>query len=268
MANDAVRTSPHPAQRLVGIHHARPKLTGEKMKRFLCLIAFCLFNCTSVLAADLGGQYKNAKSSLGIKQLDSTKIQFSVFTSHGPDCSGVVENALALLQGNQATFVGENECKLSIDFSRADKATVREENCSYYHGAACSFDGRYLKVVKPSRAGSNQQNINSNTVAVMVGGDPDNDACGSIAEVRGLDPKGDDLLSVRKGPGRQYEESDRLHNGQQVYSCGERGDWVGIVYGKDLSVCNVAGVIPKAQAYRGPCHPGWVHKKWLAVIAG
>jgi len=38
-------------------------------------------------------------------------------------------------------------------------------------------------------------------VPVMVGGEPDMDACPSGGTVTGLDPRGDGFLSVRSGPG-------------------------------------------------------------------
>ena len=102
----------------------------------------------------------------------------------------------------------------------------------------------------------------------MVGGEPEFDACGGYGEVRGLDPKGDGFLAVRSGPGGGYRLVDRLHNGDPVYFCGEKGQWIAVVYGKDMSQCGVGSPIPERQAYRGPCRSGWAHRKWLVLLAG
>ncbi len=60
------------------------------------------------------------------------------------------------------------------------------------------------------------------------------DACPSIAAVTGLDPRGDDFLSVRSGPGgRPYREVDRIHTGQRLAVCEARGLWFGVVYATD-----------------------------------
>ncbi|MBV5309820.1 hypothetical protein [Chromatium okenii] len=113
--------------------------------------------------------------------------------------------------------------------------------------------------------------LGAERVPVMIGGDTDVDACGAVGEVRGLDDfRGDGFLSVRKGPGSQYLEIDRLHNGDQVYLCNDRGNWAGIIYstGGNLSAsCNVSSSIANKQSYRGPCKSGWAYMKWLKLIA-
>ena len=69
-------------------------------------------------------------------------------------------------------------------------------------------------------------------VPVQAGADgPELDACPRLAAVTGLDPKGDDFLSVRSGPGgRPYREVDRIHTGQRLSVCETRGPWLGVVY--------------------------------------
>lgn len=104
-------------------------------------------------------------------------------------------------------------------------------------------------------------------VPVVVGGDADLDACATLSEIRGLNPRGDGFLSVRSGPGTRHAEIDRLFNGNQVYSCAEQGDWVGIIYPFSRR-CGVATPWPAARPYAGPCRSGWVHRRFVREVAG
>lgn len=107
-------------------------------------------------------------------------------------------------------------------------------------------------------------------VPVVLGGNNKFDACNSVGQIVGLDPNGDGFLSVRSGPGgRPYREIDRLYNGQQVSVCGEQGSWFSVVYPRRLSQdCNVGTPWPVRQPYTGPCAFGWVHQRYVRVIAG
>jgi hypothetical protein len=78
------------------------------------------------------------------------------------------------------------------------------------------------------------------------GGDGQTADCSSRTIVVGLNPGGDGFLAVRTGPGTQYRKIDELRNGEVVYGCDARGDWIAIVYGPS-----------KAKK-------GWVHGRWLA----
>lgn len=107
-------------------------------------------------------------------------------------------------------------------------------------------------------------------VPLMLGGNPDFDACSSVGQIVGLNPRGDGFLSVRSGPGgSQYREIDRLYNGNQVHVCGERGPWLAVVYpaggGRD---CGVGTPWPVRQPYTGPCDYGWIHSRYVRIIAG
>lgn len=104
---------------------------------------------------------------------------------------------------------------------------------------------------------------------VVVGGDPDFDACGSSGEVVGLDPSGDGFLSVRSRP--DGKEIDRLFNGQFVYVCEDSGSWFGVVYpepGHSPEECNVSTPWHTRMPYTRPCRYGWVFSKYVRVIAG
>jgi hypothetical protein len=96
------------------------------------------------------------------------------------------------------------------------------------------------------------------------------DACGSVGRVTGLDPKGDNFLSVRSGPGGKYGEIDRLSSGVDVFICDERGPWLGVVYPPDdtTSDCATDGFSAEETPYRGPCRSGWIHQAFVEVIAG
>ena len=69
-------------------------------------------------------------------------------------------------------------------------------------------------------------------------------ACYGVAEVMGLDPKGEGFLAVRSGPGTAYPKIGEVYNGERVGVYEVRGDWQAISYGNDNRL-------------------GWVHKNWL-----
>lgn len=105
-------------------------------------------------------------------------------------------------------------------------------------------------------------------VDVMIGGDADYDACGSVGMVTGLDPQGDNFLAVRSGPGTGYEQIDSLFSGDEVFLCDRRDRWHGIVYGPPGTDCGVGSPVAGRQGYLGPCRSGWVFDRYIRVIAG
>ncbi len=106
-------------------------------------------------------------------------------------------------------------------------------------------------------------------VPVMVGGDETLDACNTLGAVTGLDPQGDNFLSVRAGPGTEYERTDQLGPGRKLWLCDQRGDWLAIVYNNaDGSECGVSSPQAEWLPYDGPCNAGWVFKSYVTVIAG
>ncbi len=107
-----------------------------------------------------------------------------------------------------------------------------------------------------------------NTVPVHVGGEAEYDACGSVGAVYRLNPNGDNFLAVRSGPGSAHVMIDKLHSNDQVYLCDENGAWIGIVYGGDNSECGVSSPIAQRQPYAGGCTSGWVHGRYIKLIAG
>jgi len=100
---------------------------------------------------------------------------------------------------------------------------------------------------------------------------PDLDACLSQGEVTGLNPRGDNYLTVRAGPGRDARDIGRLGPGHIVNVCEERGEWLGIVFGpagRPEEDCGVGSNIPRPRAYDGPCHSGWVAARYIRIVAG
>ncbi len=103
----------------------------------------------------------------------------------------------------------------------------------------------------------------------MVGGEAEYDACGSTGRVVSLNSAGDNFLAVRQGPAGTHKMIDKLHTGNDVYMCDEQGDWIGIVYSADGDQdCGVSSPIARKQAYSGSCKSGWVHKRFITVVAG
>lgn len=101
---------------------------------------------------------------------------------------------------------------------------------------------------------------------------PDLDACGGIGRVSGLNPEGDNFLSVRAAPALRAKETDRLHTATLVWLCDVDGDWQGIVYAsgafQELGDCRVSSPVAEPHAYDGPCKSGWVAAKYLSLVAG
>lgn len=107
-------------------------------------------------------------------------------------------------------------------------------------------------------------------IPVEIGGDGESDACPSQGQIARLDPAGDTFLSVREGPSSKHREGDRLGPGALVTICEERGAWLGIVYptaGRDVD-CGLSSPRAKRATYRGPCRSGWVHSRFVEVVAG
>ncbi len=107
---------------------------------------------------------------------------------------------------------------------------------------------------------------------VMIGAQPERDACPSLAQVAGLNPRGDNFLSVRALPAAQSRELTRLRGDANIWACDETADgsWTGVVFaprGSSID-CGVGSHIARRQAYRGPCTSGWVSSRFLTIVAG
>ena len=100
-------------------------------------------------------------------------------------------------------------------------------------------------------------------VPVDVGGDPSFPACeekGVLNEREAVDGR----VEIRSGPTRTFDLLDRLPVETEVYTCDEKGTFVGIVYGD--GDCGLNDVIERRSPYRGACASGWVHNRSLDAL--
>jgi hypothetical protein len=117
-----------------------------------------------------------------------------------------------------------------------------------------------------------QQKEKSRIVRVGFGG-PNLDACLSDGNVIGLNPIGDNFLSVRSSPSIYAREIDRLQTGDQVHMCEttDDGAWQGVVYqvgGNLAAECGASSPVSRIQPYSGRCKSGWVSSKYIKLFAG
>ena len=108
---------------------------------------------------------------------------------------------------------------------------------------------------------------------------------GAVARIVGLRKGGDGFVSVRAAPSIKAAEIDRLTASRRVIALTPPTSWddarfIGVIYpaegddGASLSlheVCGVSEVPPTAppfdRPYTGPCRSGWVHKRFIEVLA-
>lgn len=126
------------------------------------------------------------------------------------------------------------------------------------------FGAQFRRCKLGLRATAQQQLMQPDGPATIAAGDGQMANCSS-GIVRGLKPGGDGFLAVRAGPGTSHRMLDRLHNGESVWLCDQRGDWVGIVYGRED--CGTEGSGPE-HPYTGSCRAGWAHGRWIELVAG
>jgi hypothetical protein len=118
-------------------------------------------------------------------------------------------------------------------------------------------------VVQAAPERRKDQPVSRVDVAIMAGG-----VCSS-GEVVGLDPNGDNFLSVRSGPGGPpYREIDRLFSSDAVRVCDRKAPWFAVVYStrKPQESCDI-GSKGTRRPYMGPCQYGWVHSRYIKVNA-
>ena len=102
-------------------------------------------------------------------------------------------------------------------------------------------------------------------VPVVVGSDDDMDACMTL----GLSTSKQSESVVRAGPSSTSAVMDKVKNGQLVWMCSFKEEWVAVVYAtSDNMDCGVSRHINPAQIYIGPCKSGWMHKNNVEPAAG
>ena len=107
------------------------------------------------------------------------------------------------------------------------------------------------------------------TVPVMYGQQSELDACTSQGVVQKLDPKRDNFLAMRAGPGAKFKILAKLKSGQKVAMCDSKSGWLGIVvFPTENDLCGTNTSLDKPAAYSGPCQSGWVSKKYILQVSG
>ncbi|MDX1541092.1 MAG: hypothetical protein R3349_06775 [Geminicoccaceae bacterium] len=97
---------------------------------------------------------------------------------------------------------------------------------------------------------------------VMVGGDPDLDACAiGVVSAGGRG-------TVQAGPGRGFGRLDDLQPGRRVWLCDRADGFVGIVYGEEPRACGLASPRSTRGPYDGPCASGWIDERRVQLTAG
>ena len=103
---------------------------------------------------------------------------------------------------------------------------------------------------------------------------------GAFARIVGLKKGGDGFVSVRAAPSVKAAERDRLTGDRSVWSMpvAKGASFVAVIYADaDLDgdvvekICNLPNPPPDSfpvkQVYTGPCKHGWVHKRFVEVLA-
>ena len=104
-------------------------------------------------SSSIAGLWRGQLEGQGEMEIKSTPDGFEVVlvvakSAGGADCSGGMGGTTGPMIGNTLTItdkMDEKICTVRIKFS-GDTAEVEEENCSYFHGAACGFDGTLKRV--------------------------------------------------------------------------------------------------------------------------
>jgi hypothetical protein len=115
------------------------------------LFVACFVSASS--AAGIGGTYtwsldQYVKVIKVVKQ-DEKTILFSAVTSDGKEkgCNGGLRATKAQLNGNVATFKGEDGFVMKMIFQGSKMLVTEEGNSTKYHPKACNYAARYtLKV--------------------------------------------------------------------------------------------------------------------------
>lgn len=107
---------------------------------------------------------------------------------------------------------------------------------------------------------------------VMVGGEPELDACPSIGMIIPLRKGGDGFVAVRAAPSVKARMLDKLTPGRELILCDDSADgkWMGVVYADPSAGvdCGLATSMARRAPYAGPCRSGWVARRFVTVIAG
>jgi hypothetical protein len=110
----------------------------------------------------------------------------------------------------------------------------------------------------------------ADAVPVVVGEDPEINACPSLGVPK--NPDADGTIAVYDGPFEGNVRVDSLAEGREFFICTmpADSDWWGIIYAPEDDVdmdCGVSAALD-TQDYSGPCRSGWVAKDSIQMTAG
>lgn len=139
-----------------GLWHSVGKALG--MQCDPCILPFDLKNNISTKTANndlelgfLKGKYEyktqNSGHHLAISDLTQSGFKFNLQVGTEKMCTGDI-TGVANYQLNKklALFRGSDGCVISFTQTTPEQIKVTEDNCTYYHGAQCSFDVDLVKI--------------------------------------------------------------------------------------------------------------------------
>lgn len=176
---------------------------------------------------------------------------------------GLCKRAQAVFDTHMRELTSGN---ISADFERrlrnAPERPLEGTPCFFRYGA--DLGGVITKCIEPRHISNPKPD---QPIILRANG---LDACPSSGVVVGMNPKGDNYLSVRSGPSGNHREVDRLSSSEEVAVCDKSGDWLAVIYPRkvDSSGCGVSEPVLTNRRYKGPCEQGWVHRRYIRITAG
>jgi hypothetical protein len=177
---------------------------------------------------------------------------------------GSCRKAKAVLEKQIVEITSGNASdRLMRSMENAPERPLEGTNCFYKYGK--NINGIITKCIEPR-----QLTTIKSDVPVVLNPNKMGVSCNKTGQVTGLDPKGDNYLSVRGGSSGNHREVDRLGKDDPVWICAEQGEWYAIIFPRkvDFSACDVNKNSSTPYKYRGPCETGWVHRSYVRVTAG
>ncbi len=87
----------------------------------------------------------------------------------------------------------------------------------------------------------------------------------NLAVVREVGPF---RLRVRAGPARRFRQLEALREGERVYTCDGRGEWLGVVFSRPGASCGSRENVGLDITLTPSCRSGWVHRRWIEILTG
>lgn len=146
-----------------GLWHSVGKALG--MQCDPCTLPFDLKNHSSKKTSNYNlesgftkGKYENKTQNSGhhleISEVTQSSFKFNLQVGTDKMCTGDITGvAKYQLNNKTALFLGSDGCLIRFTQTTPEQIKVTEDNCTYYHGAQCSFDAELKKV--------NSQNVTS-----------------------------------------------------------------------------------------------------------